>query len=154
LTAMKQYGIILADNGSSGGLIGTPDSRWNDSDLACLGNFTLSQFEPVNVSSLQVNPDSGATRTDVIYVGQDGLCGGKSHCHTSIQSGIDSVQSSTILNITGESYNEQVIFDGPEEITVQGGWDTHFTSCSSYTTIHGSITITDGTITIENVILE
>ena len=154
LTAMKQYGIILADNGSSGGLIGTPDSRWNDSDLACLGNFKLSQFEPVNVSSLQVNPDSGATRTDVIYVGQDGLCGGKSHCHTSIQSGIDSVQSSTILNITGERYNEQVIFDGPEEITVQGGWDTHFTSCSSYTAIHGSITITDGTIIIENVILE
>jgi hypothetical protein len=61
LTAMKQYGIILADNGSSGGLIGTPDSRWNNNDLACLRNFTLAQFEPVNVSSLQVSANSGAT---------------------------------------------------------------------------------------------
>ncbi len=63
LTAMKQYGIILADNGSSGGLIGTPDARWNNNDLACLRNFTLAQFEPVNVSSLQVSADSGATNS-------------------------------------------------------------------------------------------
>jgi hypothetical protein len=49
----------MADNGSSGGLIGTPDSRWNDSDLSCLRNLTLSDFEPVNVSSLMVSPDSG-----------------------------------------------------------------------------------------------
>ena len=61
LQSMKQYGIILADNGMSGGLIGTPDARWNNNDLACLRNFTLAQFEPVNVSSLQINPDSGAT---------------------------------------------------------------------------------------------
>ncbi|HUK30237.1 MAG TPA: Ig domain-containing protein [Candidatus Acidoferrum sp.] len=61
LNGMKKYGIILADNGSSGGLIGTPDARWDNSDLACLRNFTLSEFEPVNVSSLQLNADSGAT---------------------------------------------------------------------------------------------
>ena len=61
LVAMKQYGIILADNGPGGDIIGTPDSRWNNTDLACLGNFTLSQFEPVNISSLQINPDSGAS---------------------------------------------------------------------------------------------
>ncbi len=61
LKAMKNYGIILADNGMSGGLIGTPDAHWNNSDLACLRNFTLSEFEPVNVSSLQISADSGAT---------------------------------------------------------------------------------------------
>jgi hypothetical protein len=33
ITAFRNYGIILADNGDSGGLIGTPDARWNDSDL-------------------------------------------------------------------------------------------------------------------------
>ena len=45
----------------SGGLIGTPDSRWNDIDLMCLTSLTLSDFEPVNVSSLIVSNDSGAT---------------------------------------------------------------------------------------------
>jgi len=61
ITALRNYGIILADNGDSGGLIGTPDARWNDTDLACLTSLTLSDFEPVNVSSLMVSNDSGAT---------------------------------------------------------------------------------------------
>ena len=62
MTAMRDYGIILADNGLSGGLIGTPDSRWNDSDLACLNQLVLADFEPVNVSSLMKSPDSGQTQ--------------------------------------------------------------------------------------------
>jgi hypothetical protein len=61
ITGFRNYGIILADNGSSGGLIGTPDARWNDNDLSCLRSLILSDFEPVNVSSLMVSNDSGAT---------------------------------------------------------------------------------------------
>jgi hypothetical protein len=61
ITAFRNYGIILADNGDSGGLIGTPDARWNDTDLECITSLTLSDFEPVNVSSLMVTDDSGAT---------------------------------------------------------------------------------------------
>jgi len=61
ITAFRDYGIILADNGDSGGLIGTPDARWNDNDLSCLTSLTLKDFEPVNVSSLIVSNDSGET---------------------------------------------------------------------------------------------
>jgi hypothetical protein len=61
ITALRNYGIILADNGDSGGLIGTPDARWNDTDLSCIRSLTLADFEPVNVSSLMVSDDSGAT---------------------------------------------------------------------------------------------
>jgi len=61
ITALRNYGIILADNGDSGGLIGTPDARWNDGDLSCLSNLTLADFEPVDVASLTVSSDSGAT---------------------------------------------------------------------------------------------
>jgi hypothetical protein len=58
---MRNYGIIVADNGGSGYIIGTPDTRWNDTDLSCLQNLTLANFEPVNVSSLIINNDSGQT---------------------------------------------------------------------------------------------
>jgi hypothetical protein len=61
ITGLRNYGIILADNGQSGGLIGTPDARWNNDDLSCLTSLTLADFEPVNVSSLIVSNDSGAT---------------------------------------------------------------------------------------------
>ena len=61
ITGFRDYGIILADNGDSGGLIGTPDARWNDDDLSCITSLTLADFEPVNVSSLIVSNASGAT---------------------------------------------------------------------------------------------
>ncbi len=61
ITAFRNYGIILSDNGISGGLIGTPDTRWNDADLTCLTHLILDNFEPVNVSSLMVSTSSGAT---------------------------------------------------------------------------------------------
>ena len=61
ITAFRNYGIILADNGDSGGLIGTPDARWDDNDLSCLTSLILDDFEPVNVSSLIVHNDSGET---------------------------------------------------------------------------------------------
>jgi hypothetical protein len=62
IAAFRDYGIILADNGDSGGLIGTPDARWRDDDLVCLTKLTLVDFEPVDVSSLIVTNDSGETK--------------------------------------------------------------------------------------------
>jgi hypothetical protein len=62
ITAFRNYGIILAINGDSGRLIGTPDERWNDNDLSCLTSLSLADFEPVKVSSLMVSNDSGVTR--------------------------------------------------------------------------------------------
>jgi len=60
ITAYRHYGIIVADNGGTF-IIGTSDNRWNDSDLACLKNITLADFEPVNVSSLMINTSTGQT---------------------------------------------------------------------------------------------
>jgi uncharacterized protein (TIGR03437 family) len=62
IAGFRNYGIILADNGMSGGLIGTPDARWNDGDLSCLTSIKLGDFEPVNVSSLMVSDDSFGTQ--------------------------------------------------------------------------------------------
>ena len=62
IAGFRHYGIILADNGDSGGLIGTPDARWHDTDLSCLRSLSLADFEPVNVSSLIVSNSSGATK--------------------------------------------------------------------------------------------
>lgn len=47
LKAMQQYGLIMADNGSSMYVSGAPDDRWDDDDLHNLGNVTASDFEVV-----------------------------------------------------------------------------------------------------------
>ena len=63
LTALKHYGMILADNGSSWFVSGVPDSRWNDDVLVGeLGRVKGSDFEAVDMDSLMVTPNSGATR--------------------------------------------------------------------------------------------
>jgi hypothetical protein len=59
LRALKKYGMILADNGSSWFISGVPDSRWNNDDLHQLHNVKGSDFEAVNVSSLMINVNSG-----------------------------------------------------------------------------------------------
>lgn len=50
LTAMKKYGMILADNGSNFYFQGTPDARWNDSDLNQLKNIASDNFEVVQMT--------------------------------------------------------------------------------------------------------
>ncbi len=60
LRALKKYGMILADNGSSWYISGVPDPRWNNDKLVNeLRQVTGSNFEAVDQSSLMVSPDSG-----------------------------------------------------------------------------------------------
>ncbi|MDJ0953388.1 MAG: S-layer homology domain-containing protein [Acidimicrobiia bacterium] len=59
LTAMKRYGIILADNGSPWFISGAPDDRWDNDMLHEWDDIPGSAFEAVDVSSLMVDPDSG-----------------------------------------------------------------------------------------------
>ena len=61
LTALKKYGMILADNGSSWYLSGVPDERWDNDALHEFSQISGAAFEAVDVSSLQVDPNSGQT---------------------------------------------------------------------------------------------
>jgi hypothetical protein len=47
LRALKRYGLIVADNGSSWYITGAPDRRWNDEDLNQLKTVPGSAFEAV-----------------------------------------------------------------------------------------------------------
>jgi hypothetical protein len=55
LTALKRYGMILADNGSPWYVTGAPDPHWNDAELHDLHQLTGADFEVVDTSGL-VNP--------------------------------------------------------------------------------------------------
>jgi hypothetical protein len=52
LTALKRYGMLLADNGLPWYLGGVPDKRWDNADLATLNRLKGSDFEVVDTSSL------------------------------------------------------------------------------------------------------
>jgi hypothetical protein len=59
LTALKNYGMIMADNGSSMFLTGDTDSRWNNDDLHNLTSLTASDFEVVKMSPVYTTIPTG-----------------------------------------------------------------------------------------------
>ena len=62
LTAMKKYGLVLADNGSPWYFQGTSDTRWTSDLVSSLGRVPARAFEAVDVLPMRVNTDSGAAR--------------------------------------------------------------------------------------------
>jgi len=52
LTALKKYGLILADNGSNWFISGAPDARWNDGELNLLKTVKGASFEVVQMGTL------------------------------------------------------------------------------------------------------
>ena len=52
LAALKQFGMIMADNGSSMYISGDPDNRWNNNDLGTLKTVSASAFEVLLINPL------------------------------------------------------------------------------------------------------
>ena len=53
LKALKKYGMIVADNGSSWYITGAADTRWNDDDLNQMKTVPGSAFEAIGVAPIQ-----------------------------------------------------------------------------------------------------
>lgn len=62
LTALKEYGMFLSDNGGAWYLTGAPDSNWSSRTIADLKTVEGSDFEAVDSSMLMVAPGSGEVR--------------------------------------------------------------------------------------------
>ncbi len=65
LKALKQYGMIMADNGSSMYISGAPDDRWSNDDLHNLTSLTASDFEVVTLGTVytSANVPTGSAPT-------------------------------------------------------------------------------------------
>ena len=65
LTAMKKYGLVLADNGSAIFISGAPDNRWNNTNLNLLKQITASNFEVVQTGTIYTpaNVPTGSSPT-------------------------------------------------------------------------------------------
>jgi hypothetical protein len=73
ITTMKDYGLILADNGSNWYFQGTSDTRWTYTQVDQLEQIPASAFVAVDESCLMVSANSGAAF-------QPGTAGYTQHC--------------------------------------------------------------------------
>ncbi len=89
------------------------------------------------------------------FISTDSKCNSHRPCCHEIQTGVASATAPTECKITQETYTEDINLNFNQLIIFKGGWDMNYESNSySYTTIQGSIMITDGSMIIENSILK
>jgi hypothetical protein len=62
LTAMKTYGLVLADNGSPWFFQGEAVTGWPDGLIAQLKQVPATAFEAVDTAPMMISPDSAAVR--------------------------------------------------------------------------------------------
>jgi len=119
LTAMQQYGLIMADNGGYGYYIGATDSRWNDSDLANLGEIPMSNFDVIDGTS-------GSTTMTPAYPGWDSVTAptGAQPVISSFTASPQTISAGTPVtfnfSVSGDSY-DYIDMAGPVRLRPNGG---------------------------------
>ena len=98
LTAMKKYGMILADNGSYFYFQGVPDPRWNDDDLHNLDSIQSSNFEVVQMTPAFPGYDANTAPT------------GEPPVINSFTSSASSVAAGTPVTLTWNTTNDSYDF--------------------------------------------
>ncbi|MFZ1085026.1 MAG: chitobiase/beta-hexosaminidase C-terminal domain-containing protein [Terracidiphilus sp.] len=123
LTAMKQYGMILADNGGYFFFQGASDPRWNDSDLSQLANVGSENFDVVKMAPEFPGYDSATAPTGASPV---------IHSFTASSQSVASGSAVTFsYSVSGDSYD---FIDAIGPVKAGGGSVTiHPTATQSYT---------------------
>lgn len=82
----------------------------------------------------------------------DGTCGGKVPCYTSIQGAIDAATDGATIKIVQGDYAEAIILSTSKDLSLKAGWDSAFTTQSSTSGIQ-SLTISDGKMKTEYLVI-
>ena len=93
IRALKKYGMMLADNGSSWYISGASDDRWDNDVLHQLDIIRGSDYEAVDTSSLQISANSGQAAVGPFTIsgtvnGPSGALAGVSFCAGTGVSGV------------------------------------------------------------------
>ena len=107
LTALKHYGMFVADNGSSWYLSGTSDNRWNNDDLHALNSIPGSDFEAVDESALQMNANSGQVAGSPSFPPSPTVSASPAHSPTAAATGTHASQAARTPEVVEVKQNNQ-----------------------------------------------
>ena len=121
------------------------------------GGISLSfRLMVTNTSGLK-NSDSVNITSDyapTLYVKEDGVCGGKTPCFTSIQVAINAAGTGTTIRIAQGTYTESITLNTSKSLTLQGTWDSSFTTQTSNTTFIKAPKAPQGSLTLQMVTIK
>ena len=89
-----------------------------------------------------------------LYVTTSGNCGAKSPCYSSIQTAIEAAGTGSAISIAEGTYTEAITLNESKTITIQGGWDSSFSTQTSNTTFIKAPKATQGSLTLQMVTMK
>lgn len=120
--------------------------------------WVRSGFAPTNPAFIGKASDGttiGAVLYGSVFVNKDDpTCGGNKPCCESIQAGIDTASTGYLIKIAEGFYSESITLNTPKYLTIQGGWNSSFTSQTPNRTIMQSPTVPQGSLTIQMVTIK
>lgn len=74
--------------------------------------------------------------------------------YPNMQSGYNALSDNDTLTLRAGDFNESLDFNRDVSITLSGGYDRYYAEKSGQSTIHGSLTISAGTIIVDGIIIQ
>jgi hypothetical protein len=90
---------------------------------------------------------AGQTYGNTIQVGSTGA-------YSTIQSGYNAAVTGNTIEVQAGTYTANDIFNSNVSVSLIGGYNSGFTTSSSYSTINGTLTISNGTVTVGNILIQ
>lgn len=114
--------------------------------LTIVSNDTVNPSFDIPMSGMGVMPDTVARVTGTTIVAK----------YSVIQTAYNNCSSGDIIEMQTTTFYENLDYNSPLNIAVnlEGGYDTSFGHQSGFTTLQGSLTISSGTVTVGNLILQ
>ncbi len=95
-----------------------------------------------------IEGEGNTTIYATFYVEPTASCAGNTPCYASIQEAVDAAGSEAVIKIAKGAYAEDIHLSSAKILTLQGGWNSAFTTRVSRTTI-GSLSSGGGTVKAE-----
>ncbi|MBN2791579.1 MAG: hypothetical protein JXQ81_03625, partial [Desulfuromonadales bacterium] len=90
-----------------------------------------------------------------VFVSNDGLCNGYSPCYDTIADGYLASADNGEIKVKAGFYLEELALARDISVNLSGGWDSDYSeNAEGQSSISGCLTISRGTVTVENLIIE
>ena len=142
-STITNYSVIS----NPGGVTGTGTA--SPLTVSGLTNGTAYTFTVRASNALGTGPESTISNSVTPFVPIKIMNSG----YATIATAYPEIAADGLLQLRDLTFNENVDFDRPVAFTLKGGYDLNFTAITGTSTIYGTMTVTDGTLTMDNITL-